>query len=85
VSARIEILLPSTGSIAIAGAKGRLARIASSFSVSGTAFAASTAFFGFGEAASSPSIGGGSMMTGRGSADSIVCTSVATAGRFEGA
>src|SRR4051812_47603494 len=69
----MEILLPSTGSMAMAGVKGREARSASSAAVGGggaSAWARPVTVLTGG--ASSVSIGGGSMVTGRRSEESMV-------------
>src|SRR6266496_255479 len=69
----MEILLPSTGSRAIAGANGREARSASSWGLGGGGASAESRLpFGFGAGPSSVSTGGGSITAGRGSTESTV-------------
>src|ERR1700737_3916308 len=73
----MEILLPSTGSRPMAGANGSDARSASSCGVGGGGASGwVTSTFGFGAGPSSVSIGGGSITTGSGCTESIVCISV---------
>src|SRR3954454_21780476 len=76
MDARMEILLPSTGSMAMAGVNGSDARNASSCGVGGggaSACASPVAVLIGG--ASSVSIGGGSTVVGRRSEESIVLIS----------
>src|SRR4051794_41606657 len=76
MDARMEILLPSTGSMAMAGVNGSDARNASSCGVGGGGASACarpvTVLIG---GASSVSIGGGSTVVGRRSEESIVRSS----------
>src|ERR1700737_1388986 len=74
----MEILLPSTGSRPMAGANGSDARSPPSCGGGGGGGAAGwvTSPFGFGAGPSSVSIGGGSITTGSGCTESIVCISV---------
>src|SRR5687768_8267897 len=81
----MEILLPSMGSMAMAGLKGRLAR---SFSSSGEKTIGSGVChwwsgFGFGGGASSTSIGGGGSGAGRGGTVLIVATPAEAVAGFE--
>src|SRR5436190_8908100 len=69
----MEILLPSMGSMAMAGANGSAARMASSCGVGGGGASAwATLTVGLGGDASSVSMGGGCITAGRTSAESMV-------------
>ena len=72
----MEILLPSTGSMAMAGLKGRFARTFSSSGVrmTGSGVSPRCSGFGFGGGASSGASAGGSSCAGRGATVLIVAT-----------
>src|ERR1700756_1235316 len=78
----MEILLPSTASMAMAGENGSEARRASSWGVGGGGASAwATLLSGFSGGASSVSIGGGSIGAGRTFAESMVRISAIVRGR----